>query len=645
MKLKTVYFLLTACLLRSEAKAQEQLSLRDKANQYYNQFQYSKAVVFYQKALNTKRPYLKDLQRLADSYDKMNDYANAEKWYALVITDPNRSDENILAYAEVLKKNGLYQDAKNAFREYATKTGTNQDLQVASCDSAVKWMGKPTSHLVKNQENINSPLSEFSIFNNGMVNYLAAESPTESAKTYDWTGKSFLRIFSVYINPEKNLNKPLLLENKFNSGTYHVGPITSNKQGNVLYITRTFAGKQNDIERVGARKYYTKNLELMIYRKDKKSGEWLEEAFKYNKVNAYSVGHAALSADEKTLYFVSDMPGGFGGTDIWYCELQADASWGVPKNCGVAINTAQNELFPTVSDNTLYFSTEGRVGMGGLDIFSSTKNANTWSEPVNLHYPLNSPQDDFGFVEATGTTGYFSSNRKGGKGGDDIYSYTYTSPIVTPKPIVFALDAMVLDKNSDEPVSNVSLTLYADGKKLIEKGNSNINGKIYFTLQKDIKYTLLGRRGGYLPDSTTLSTAGLAKSDTLDVVMKLDPLTLGKTVRLDNIFYDMGKDNIRPDAAKVLDGLEQLLRENPTINIELSSHTDSRGNEIDNLLLSQRRAQSAVNYLISKGIAKKRLVPIGYGAVKLINKCNAKTPCSEKEHQVNRRTEFTILKM
>jgi outer membrane protein OmpA-like peptidoglycan-associated protein len=214
-----------------------------------------------------------------------------------------------------------------------------------------------------------------------------------------------------------------------------------------------------------------------------------------------------------------------------------------------------------------------------------------------------------------------------------------------PKLFSLAVSGSLINNETKGNILNAKISLINNNTKTIIKDSSNVNGKFYFPLEKDVKYTLLVRRSGYLPDSLKLNTEGITESDTLQVSLGLPPLLKGKTIRLDNIFFDLGKDNIRKDAAKVLDELELLLRENPSIQIELSSHTDSRGKDLFNLALSQRRAQSSVNYLVSKGIARNRMIAKGYGKTKLINKCTSTSTCSEEEHQKNRRVEVTILKL
>ncbi|MFC7526999.1 OmpA family protein, partial [Parapedobacter sp. GCM10030251] len=356
------------------------------------------------------------------------------------------------------------------------------------------------------------------------------------------------------------------------------------------------------------------------------------------------VGHAALSGDGSILYFVSDMPGGRGGTDIWYSQRRADGSWGAPVNAGAVINSAGDELFPNIGpDGTLYYSSDGFAGMGGLDVFEATGSGQQWSGPRNLRYPVNSPGDDFAYITTyegdEGIAGYLSSNRRGGKGSDDIYSFTFEKP-----RIVIILQGTASDKNTKDRLADVSVTLYDGSREIVARKRTDGSGTFEFVLEGDRQYTVLGQKEKYHGDSARVSTAGITKSDTLEVALLLEPIfEVGRTFELENIYYDFDKHNIRPDAAAVLDELVRTLRDNPTLRIELSSHTDSRGSDAYNMALSQRRAQSAVDYLVSRGIARERMVAQGYGETRLVNGCGNGVPCSREQHQANRRTEVTVL--
>lgn len=384
-------------------------------------------------------------------------------------------------------------------------------------------------------------------------------------------------------------------------------------------------------------------MELYVYAR-LPDGTWSAEPFIHNNVAEYSIGHATLSPDGNILYYVSDMPGGQGGTDIWYSEKDSDGNWSVPMNAGSGINSKADECFPNIGPGgELYFSSDGFAGMGGLDVFRSSGTKATWDRPVNLRYPVNSSGDDFAYLTTydgeEGMAGYLSSNRKGGKGGDDIYSFTFEKP-----KIIIVLKGTTTDKSTGKRLSAAAITLYDGERQIMAKKYSDDSGTFEFILDKDRTYKVLGQKRGYHADSAKVSTIEITQSDTLEVALLLEPIfEVGKTFELENIYYDFDKHNIRADAAAILDELVRTLRDNPTLKIELSSHTDSRGSNVYNEALSQRRAQAAVDYIVGRGIARDRMVAKGYGETKLVNQCADGVPCSREEHQANRRTEVTIL--
>ncbi|TKC10544.1 OmpA family protein [Pedobacter polaris] len=645
---KYIIIVLIALTSLNSAFAQAQFNLRDRAQKFYNEYKYYQAAALFQKLVDVKNPKLEDLEGLADCYVKLKDYEAAENWYARVIATSGSKPENLMLYGETLKNNLKYDAAKKVLQQYATTTGNKAavEVELAGCDSALLWIANPTIHQIKNESLINTPLANFSIFpyQNGVF-FTGEPAPNGYKDLYDRTGHPYLRIFTAAKGDQNALSNPRVDSMLYNKGEYHIGPVSTNKSGSVLYVTRTTTGKILEVVKAGKYKYSTANLELYLYKNS--NGKWVEAAFPYNNVEKYSVGHAALSKDEQTLYFISDMPGGLGGTDIWYCELQADQSWGTPQNAGPDINTVKDEMFPNVDeDGTLYFSSTGWPGMGGLDIFSTKGSKQSWTKPQNLKFPLNSPGDDFAFLTLINkgniATGYLSSNRKGGAGNDDIYSFTYN--YIAPK-VVLALNGNIGNKKTGEIIPGATVTLYNEGHQVVARQSSTGQGTFMFDLEPGKTYQLVGQKEKFYADSATIVTTGINKSQVLNAKLQLEPLfEIGKTIAIQNIHYNFDKDNIRPDAAKILDELVRTMRDNPTLEIELGSHTDSRGIDIYNIDLSQRRARSVVNYLVTRGIARERMTAKGYGETQLLNKCSNGVSCTVAEHQANRRTEFKIIK-
>src|SRR5690606_39111239 len=336
----------------------------------------------------------------------------------------------------------------------------------------------------------------------------------------------------------------------------------------------------------------------------------------------YSVGHAALSDDEETLYFASDMPGGYGGVDLWYCIKTEDGGWGASVNAGNVVNSAGDEMFPTVYGDTLYYSSDGFPGMGGLDIFMAEGNRSTFKNRKNLQYPINSASDDFSFVvmadDDDAFYGYIASNRPGGVGSDDIYSFNFAKP-----KIRILLKGITYDKKTNAVLGNSRVTLLdANGVEIVARQLSNAEGTFEFELTKGEGFKITAEQAGYMGDSTQVAAVLPLQDTTLNVALYLAPLKeKGDKIVLENLYYDFDKYNIRPDAALVLEQVVKVMRDNPTLKIELSSHTDSRGSDSYNMKLSERRAQSAVEYIVSRGIDAQRLVARGYGETRLVNDC------------------------
>lgn len=641
-----IYFILVLALLSTVLFAQEQLAIRESADKLYNKMEFARAAILYQKLAEGKKSTQYDVEQLADCYWRVRNYDFAAKWYHVLSNMQNAKTETFFKYALVLKTQGKYQEAKNYFNEYSRKAGSNKRVvdEKASCDSALNWLSNPTTHQILNEKALNTERSDFSVFPHGNTLYYTSETSSSTIKqTYGWTGKGYLNIFTALKGNNNYIDNVKLFNNEINKEKFHSGSLITNRNGDKLFVTRTYNGKQTDLRRNGNTAHYTNNLALYIYQKDKKT--WLETPFQHNNTSKWSVGHAALSTDEKTLYFVSDQPGGLGGTDIWFSELQSDGTWGTPQNAGSIINTSGNELFPHIAaDGTMYYATDGLPGMGGLDIFSAVGAKNLWQTPSNMRYPINSSADDFAFYLETSNKeavrGYLSSNRTGGVGNDDIYSFSYQEP-----KLIFAVQGDVYQKlNKEEELNNAVVTLQNLTTGIKTTKYSKADNGFFFELDKGTEYSITASLENFNSDTQKISTKNIRNSDTLEIALYLEPVfAVGKTYSLNNIHYDYDKFDIKPDAAKLLDNLATILKENPSLKIELASHTDSRGKDDYNISLSQKRAQSALDYLINQGIAADRMTSKGYGETQLLNRCTNNAKCSEKEHALNRRTEFTVV--
>lgn len=638
-------FILSFLSLSMVAEAQEQKGYRGRAEQFFRSGEYMRAAEIYTRLVDVKKPRVHDLERLGEAYLYISDYVTAENWLSRAYRTEGHSQATVLHYAEALKQNGRYAEAKQVLEGYVSRYGDSEEvsLQIAGCDSAVLWLAHPTSHRIHNLEAVNTDLSEFGFFPTSNGGIYAAEPKVHSNNLKSqMTGRGFLKVFSVESVEDDYVN-PVVMDGAYNDAKYHVGPIIADAAQRTLYVTRTHPEKENTERYKDANQRFRRhNLELVIYSLND-NGEWSEEEFAYNNVKEFSLGHAALSKDEQRLYYASDMPGGYGGVDIWYSERESDGTWGAPVNAGAKINTAGDEMFPSVYEDRLFFSSNGHVGMGGLDIFESEISVDTFAKPINLQYPVNSASDDFSFVmlqdNFESIEGFLSSNRVGGVGGDDIYRFSYVKP-----KIIITLEGITLNKKTGERLPASTVSLFAPTGQLIARKSADAQGDFAFSLDRGTPYIVRAEHEGFHSDSTYIA-AIFAKKDTIvKAILELEPIfVVGEKFVLENIYYDFDKHNIRKDAAKVLDELVITMRDNPSLKIELSSHTDSRGSDSYNMKLSQRRAQAAVDYLVSRGIARDRMVAKGYGESRLVNHCKNGVPCSIAEHQANRRTEVEVL--
>jgi outer membrane protein OmpA-like peptidoglycan-associated protein len=541
-------------------------------------FNYSGAIKLLQKAVTDKDQAKQEqaILLLAECYRKQNDIPMTLKWYRKTLDLKDNNVSRFYYYAQALRSTGDYKEARRWFLKFDSLSPGDPSgrIYAAFCDSAILWKEKAPRSEVINAILLNSPQSEFGVIRDGDGILFASDrySYIQKGQTYTWTGNSYLNLYFSNLQRSDSsgytYTPPLPFEFPVvRSG--HEGPVAICKTCGVFFITTTFTS--HDKGRKDPGKVRTHLLKIFTTRRI--NGSWSPLQPFFLNSDEYSVGHPALNPGMDTLYFVSDMPGGNGGTDIYLCTRK-DSIWGNPVNLGRGINTQGNEMFPYAGPgDTLYFASDGHCGFGGLDIFSSRKVNGVWAKPENQGIPINSSYDDFSFFPDQGdSSGWFSSNRPGGKGGDDIWFYRSFR-----KPELLAVA----------------------------------------TVPKKVDSVLPS-----LPEH----------------------LAFNRSYLLENIYYDFDKWNIRQDAVASLDSLVHLMQAFP-ITVEIGSHTDCRGSDLYNQLLSQRRAESVVQYLTGKGIPPSRITFRGYGKSQLINICNCSQPdpCTEQQHQENRRTEFRII--
>jgi len=585
---------------------------------------------------------------IAECYRLVNDPRSAETWYKLAVKQTTGRPEAFLQLALTLKKNGKYELAIEELNNYkqVAPSDPRADQELLACELALEWQRNPEEYKIEEIKDINSRGSDFSpVFSRedyGMVYLTSSREDATGNKTSGATGEGFTDIFESRLDKKSKWSTPVpvdIINSEFEDGTPSV--TIDFKE---LYFTRCEAGKREK-----------KGCVVMV--SERNDGQWSTPVNIELLADSLVAAHPAISPDGVTLYFVSDIKGGFGGKDIWY-STKENGGWSVPKNMGPNINTDGDELFPYVrADGALYFSSDGLPGMGGLDIFKALQQPNgTWIVE-NMKSPINSSADDFGICfEGSSEKGIFSSTRKGRR-NDELYSFELP-------PLQFNITGLVKDEETGAAVEGSTVQLIAsDGSNL--QATTSTGGEFKFALKQNVDYIFLASKNGFLNGKERETTKGEEKSRDFMVTLMLTPID--KPIELPNIFYDFGKWDLRPESMVSLDRLVETLNDNENITIELMSHTDSRDTEEYNLDLSQKRAQSVVEYLIEKGIAADRLTPKGYGestpkvvdaelagqssflkvgtalTEQYINTLGSEEQ-KEIAHQANRRTEFQVLR-
>ncbi|HWY12858.1 MAG TPA: OmpA family protein [Bacteroidia bacterium] len=640
--------------MASPSFAQKALAKADLA---FDNHQYFTAVELYKSAYTgVKKADLKAkvLFRTAFAYQEINDMKSAETYYQKAIAAKYADPEAIVRLADVLKSQGKYPEAITEYQNFKKLAPSDPrgDKGVKSSELAQQWKDNPGRYKIENMALINSKESDFSpSYSDKKYNTLVFTSTREGVnqKQDITTGQNHSKLYETKLDKNGKWSTPLVLAGAVTS-VFNDGAACMSKKGDFMLMTRCPEVK-------------SKTSGCQIFMAKKQGSGWAEPVKLPFNLDSVQFGHPALSADGKTVYFVSRMKGGFGGSDIWRTLYDQKANtWSAPQNLGPQINGSGDEMYPYVSDDskTLYFSSNSHPGMGGLDIFKAEIGADGkfTKAPENLKVPINSGADDFGIVfEGKKQRGYFSSNREGGKGSDDIWSFYLP-------PLVFNLKGKVVSSGGSkgigkgEPVANAKIKIQgSDGT--INDASTASEGSYAFKLKENVSYTVTVEtskqtssatyKDGYLAskDMGALTTAG--EKDSKDFMKDFEVVPVEKEIRFPAVLYDLGKADLRPESKDSLNFLYQTLIDNPTIVIQLSAHTDSRGSDAKNLVLSQARAQSCVDYLANeKKIPLARLQAKGFGETRLLVKdaeiAKAKTK-EEKEalHAKNRRTVFGIV--
>ena len=607
------------------------------ANRKFELYRFSEAAPIY-KSLFYKDGTRSDLaRRVGDCYRLISEWDSAKIWYEKAVIASNNDSSAIFWLGQAHRSTGNYNLAVQYFQKYITDfkpadSGNVKKLIDSSIKAFSLWkIYSPNTEIV-NLESVNSSASDFSpiVFKNKLIFTSDRNTDTIKNKDFSWTGRGFLNLYETELlfEPENALKtgKLRFLEDELNQ-KFHDGPIFFSNDSTFL-ITKAFKNKSVPVSNG------IKTFVLKIFSGNLKENRTLIP-FEYNS-DLYSCAHPVLNNSQTRLYFSSDMPGGHGGMDLYYCDLM-NGKWSEPVNLGNNINTQGNEVFPYIkTDSIVYFASDYHPGYGGLDIFYSKLAEAGFGVPVNMHQPVNSSYDDFGIFLLPNSdfdAGFLSSSRKGGLGSDDLYYFRN-------KPLV--LSGFVKDKKSFKPIPECLVFLLDSIKSEVLVLKTDSSGQYFASIDRGNTYNVLAVKQLFTDDCLIFKPFQFAVADTLyprDLL--LDYLEIDRVVVLNNIYYNFDKWDIRKDAESELNWLTNLLTNNP-VTIELSSHTDSRGSFEYNMKLSEKRAESAKKYLLNNGIAKERIVAKGYGESQLINQCNDTTFCTPALHQANRRTEFKI---
>jgi outer membrane protein OmpA-like peptidoglycan-associated protein/tetratricopeptide (TPR) repeat protein len=616
----SVIFLSSGCL---------SVRLRN-ANESYAQFAYATAAKDYEYYLSRKNDD-KAVVNIADCYRQLNNPAKMEFWYKRALKLENASVDWNLYLAEALMRNKNYTDAAVNLEKYLEVSSLDFRAQrlLSACKNQEQFYSDTTLFTIETLK-LNTPGDNFfcpTFYRSGIV-FLSDKTYKGLHRTVsDGTGKRYLDLFYAKKTDKGNWLDVEPLRGDLN-GKFNEGPAVFSSDFSAMYFTR------NNYESNKVEKNANNVNVLKIYKAEFSEGLWIMKGDMYFNSGEFSVGHPAISKDESTFYFVSDMPWGYGGTDIYMVKYQGGNNWSQPINLGPNVNTEGNEMFPfLLNDSILYFSSNGLEGVGGLDIYETNFKNDAWSKPFNLGVPINSSQDDFSFIlDTTSLSGYFTSSRNGIS--DKIYSFTKNPPKLD-------LQLNLFNSNTEVPATQVNIDVFQDGKPFT-KVVSDKNGVAIIPVSEDHNYDFVFDNPEYLYKTASASTLSKRFSQRMVQRVDLDKVELNKPFIWEGVKFKKKDWQMALSSGLPLEKLATFLIENPRLNIELISYTDSRGTDADNLSLTQTRAELVKQYLTSKGVKASRITPKGLGESKLLNKCSNGLLCIEEEHEVNNRIEISV---
>lgn len=602
------------------------------ADRYYNNFEFVRAIKSYEKLVEKGKGDEYVYRQLAEANYNILNTQEAEKWYYKVLETSPDDAEVVYSYAQMLKANRKYDQSNEYMRKFAQlKPGDKRAVAfMENPDYIPQLLEREKTFRLKNLE-VNSEQSDFGgTLREGKLYFATARN--KSRKTYGWNEQPFLDLYVSELGSEGFMEADQVkgdINTQFHEGVAAISP-----NGTTMYFSReSFSEGMYEKDSTTRRKISVNNLFEATFDGEK----WgYVKPFPMNS-NTYTIKDPSVSSDGKTLYFSSDMPGGHGGYDLYKVAINGDGTYGGAVNLGDVVNTEGDEGFPYISStDVLYFSSNGHMGLGNMDVFFTKLDGGSYLPVRNAGVPVNGNMDDFAFtIDEESGEGFVSSNREGGKGSDDIYQVFRLQPMCTVDLI-----AAVTDSQSGAPLQGASVSVYDDQGSLLLTQLTDAEGKATFLVECDKQSELEVAMDGY--EGQKVSVDGtFDESTTVDVA--LDPIELivaEDQVVLNPIYFEFDKSNITPEAAFELDKLVQVMKKYPEMVISATSHTDSRGSASYNEALSDRRAKTTVQYVISKGIDASRITGKGMGESQPKVDCGSK--CTEEEHQLNRRSEFII---
>ena len=616
------------------------------ADKKYDSYAYVDAIKTYEKVAAKGYKSEDMFKKLGNAYYFNSDFQNAAKWYGeLFAMNPNPEPEYYFRYAQSLKSTGDIAKANKLLEEFNAVSKNDSRGKLYKED--INYMDQIKANSGRYQiedAGLNSKYSDYGsfVYNNKIYFASARDTGNFTQRKHKWTGEYFTNIYNADLDPATGTASKV---NKFKSAIntkFHEASPVFTKDGKTVYFTRNnyIDGKKGKDE--------SKVTLIKLYRAELgKDNKWTNITELPFNSNNYSTAHPALSPDEKTLYFASDMPGSFGESDLYKVTINSNGGYGPPQNLGNTINTEGKETYPYLtSENEIYFASDGHPGLGGLDVFvANIDNSGKISNIQNVGADVNSPKDDFAYIiEPETRRGFFTSNKDGGQGSDDIYRFLETRRL----KCIQQLYGIISDAETGLALPGAKVTLYDDQMNLKNSAVADGSGLYTFDVECGKTYYVRAEKPEFTTKEVSITIDKTSGKTNLPIALEKSTCKvtvgddLGKCFGIKMIYFDLDKSNIRTEAALDLEKILVVLNDYPTMKLDIRSHTDSRASHQYNEALSDRRAKSTVQWLIKNGIAPNRLTGKGYGETELVNKCADDVPCTEEEHQANRRSEFII---